>query len=399
MATLLLIVIYIAFIGLGIPDSLFGAAWPEIYEEFQIPMSFGSFVSCIGCFGTMISSLMGSWLIDRMGTKWVSFISTGLTAVCLLAFSMMPSVLWLTVISFPLGLGAGCIDIALNNYVALHYSQRVMSFLHCFYGVGVSISPYAMSLVLSGDGGWRGGYQIAFLVQIAITLVMLFAIPLWGKVHPEQKGDTEEKTVGLGFWQTVKIPGVKTMCMLFLLSCAIEFTCGNWACTYFVEYRHMDTAMAAKVFTFYYVGITLGRFLSGVLATKFSSWKLIFMGQGIIAAAVVCLLIPGHYAISVLGLFLVGLGNGPMYPNFMYLTPKNFGEDASQSAVGLQMAAASFGIMALPPICGAVGETWSMAFFPLYIAGMFLLMAFGTVRIYGKLGKRQDISEKPEKNR
>ncbi len=393
MATLLLIVIYTAFIGLGIPDSLFGTAWPAIYTEFELPLSFGSFVTVIVSCGTVISSMISSKLIRRFGTNRVSAFSTLLTAVALLGFSFAPNLWVMCAFAVFLGIGAGAIDVALNNYVALHYSASHMSFLHCFYGVGVSVSPYILSLVISTDAGWRGGYRTAFALQFAITILLFVSLPIWSKVHGAESCEADSETKALSFFETLKIPGVKKMCVLFITSCAIECTCGGWGSTFLVEYKHLPTERAARVLTVYYVGLALGRFLSGLLATKWHSWRIIFTGEAVMAAALVLMLLPGSPYLCALGMFLIGFGEGPLFPNFNYLAPESFGSDVSQSVIGTQMASAYVGIMLAPPICGLLGQTVGMGIFPLYLFAFYAVMLPTTIAAKRRLHKRSSTVE------
>ena len=391
MATVLLTVIYIAFIGLGIPDSLFGTAWPAIYAEFALPISFGSFVTVIISCGTVISSMISAKVIARFGTNRVSAYSTLLTAVALLGFSFAPNLRVMCLLAVFLGIGAGAIDVALNNYVALHYSATHMSFLHCFYGVGVTVSPYILSLVIASRYGWRGGYRIACALQLIITLLLFISLPLWKKVHGAEKQAEEavRQTASLG--TLLKIPGVKMMCCLFVTSCAIECTCGGWGSTFLVEYKHLPAEKAARVLMLYYVGITLGRFLSGVLATKLHSWKIIRLGQVILGIALILLLLPGGTVLSVVGMFLIGLGNGPLFPNFNYLTPENFGNDLSQAVIGVQMASAYIGIMIAPALCGLLGQTFGMVIFPFYLLVFYLIMIPVTVLVKKRLKRERNL--------
>lgn len=384
MATLLLIVIYVSFIGLGIPDSLFGTAWPAIYTEFQLPISFASFVSVTICCGTIVSSMMSAKVIRRLGTNRVAAVSTAMTAAALLGFSFSGNLLVMCLCAVPLGLGAGAIDTALNNYVALHYSARVMSFLHCFFGIGVTISPFVLSLVIDSGLGWRGGYRIAFGIQAAITLLLAVTLPVWGKVHPVSAG--EEQVRDLSLREVARIPGVKLMWFLFIASCAIECTCGNWASTFLVEHKGLGAERAAGIVTFHYMGMALGRFLSGVAASRLDSWRIIRLGQITLGGAMVILLIPGPAWPAAAGLFLVGLGNGPMFPNFNYLTPRNFGADVSQAVIGTQMAASYVGIMLAPAVCGLLGQWINMGVFPFYLAFFYLLMLAATRRVRRVLG-------------
>lgn len=381
MATVLLVVIYMAFIGLGIPDSLFGTAWPAIYSEFQLPISFASFVTVTISGGTIVSSMASARVIERFGTERVSAFSTAMTAAALLGFSCSGNLLMLCLFAVPLGLGAGAIDTALNNYVAVHYSAVHMSFLHCFYGVGVSVSPYILSLVISGEQGWRGGYRAAFGIQLCIALILLFTLPIWKKAHGNKDGEDKQERKALTLKEIVKIPGVKLMWCLFITSCAIECTCGGWGSTFLVEYRHMAAEQAARMVMFYYMGMALGRFCSGVLAVRLDSWQIIKIGQWVLGTAIVMLLLPLPVSVSALGLFLVGLGNGPLFPNFNYLTPQNFGEDVSQSVMGTQMAASYVGIMAAPAACGILGQFFGMGIFPPYLLAFFMIMIVSTRKV------------------
>lgn len=381
MATALLIIIYIAFIGLGIPDSLFGTAWPAIYSEFELPISFGSFVTIIISCGTVLSSVVSSKIISRLGTNKVSAYSTLLTALALLGFSFAPNLWVMCFWAIILGIGAGAIDVALNNYVAIHYSATHMSFLHCFYGVGVSVSPYILSLVIAGNFGWRGGYRIAFAIQLIITLLLFLSLPLWRKAHGGENESEENTHKDLSFGSVLKIPGVKMMCSLFIASCAIECTCGGWGSTFLVEYKHLPAEKAAQIIMIYYIGMTLGRFLSGVLAAKLHSWKIIKLGQIVLGLALLLLILPGGIYLCALGMFLIGLGNGPLFPNFNYLTPENFGSDISQSVIGIQMASAYIGIMVAPAVCGLLGQVFGMVIFPFYLILFYAIMIPVTIHV------------------
>lgn len=374
MSTVLLIIIFIAFIGLGIPDSLFGAAWPAVYAEFGLPISFASFVTVTISCGTVVSSLFSSRLIRRFGTGRIAAFSTALTAAALLGFSCSGSFLPLCLCAVPLGLGAGAIDTALNNYVALHYSAAHMSFLHCFYGIGVSLSPYVLSLVITGPRGWRGGYRTAFGMQLAIALLLFASLPLWKRVSGQEEEKEEAAGKSLSLREVFCVPGVKEMCWLFVASCGIEYTCGNWGSTFLVEYKNMAADQAARMIMFYYVGMALGRFLSGVLAAKLHSWQIIRIGQGILGAAIVLLLLPLPAAAAGAGVFLIGLGNGPLFPNFNYLTPENFGAEVSQSVMGVQMALSYLGIMLVPAVFGVLGQAAGMGIFPVYLLVFWAVM-------------------------
>ena len=386
MATLLLMVIYMAFIGLGLPDSLFGAAWPAIYGEYELPLSFGSFMTTISFFGTTISSICSARVINRFGTGKVTVFSTALTAVALLTMSFTGSYVPMCLCALPLGLGGGAIDTALNNYVALHYSATQMSFLHCFYGVGVSVSPYILSLVLNGDGGWRGGYRIAFLIQATFAIVLFVTLPLWKKVHGKESGEGEPEVKALPLREIIRIPGVKVMWALFICSCTIECTSGSWGSTFLVEHKGLPVETAAGIITFYYVGMATGRFLSGVVAMKLHSWTIIKIGEVIMGVALVLLCLPVGGVIPAVALFMIGLGNGPLFPNFNYVTPGNFGEELSPAIIGTQMAVSSIAIMTTPVLCSVLGQIFGMGILPFYLMAFFLLMMVAMWRAHKVFG-------------
>ena len=303
MATILLVFIYIFYIGLGVPDSLLGSAWPAIYGEFHVPVSYASFISVIISTGTVVSSLLSTKIIAKLGTAKVTAISTSLTAIALFGFSCSHDFLWMCICAVPLGIGAGSIDTALNNYVALHYNAMQMSFLHCFYGIGVTLSPYLMSLALSDSMNWRGGYRTVFYIQLVITLLSFISIPLWKKIKANQQ--EEEIIHVLPLVQMIKRKKIWASCGVFAGISALESTCLIWGSTYLSETIGLSADMAAALITFYFAGMTLGRFLSGLLALRFSDWKIIITGQSIIFIAVLILLITNDTASAVLGLFLI----------------------------------------------------------------------------------------------
>lgn len=376
MATLLLIIIYLAFIGLGLPDSLFGTAWPAIYAEFALPFSFGSFVTTVITCGTITSSILSTRVIARFGTGKVTAFSTAMTALALLGFSLSGNLLPLCLLALPLGLGAGSVDTGLNNYVALHYSSSQMSLLHCFYGIGITVSPYLMSRFLTTDAGWRGAYRVSFLIQILIALILFATLFLWKKAGSENSQEEAPVKV-LTIPEQAKIPAVTVTWLLFIASCAIESTTNSWGSTFLVEHKGFSADQAARVMIFYFVGFTLGRLLSGILATRFSCWKIIRMALVVLGIAMVLLLLPLSNGFVILALFLIGLGNSPMFPNLTYLTPIHFGADISQSLIGTQVAASNVSFMLAPLLCGLLGQLFGMGIYPLYLALLFLLLAWG----------------------
>lgn len=395
MATLLLIIIYMGFISLGLPDSLFGTAWPAVYREFDIPISWANYVTFLTTCGTLISSLISPRLLNKFGTNVVAAGSTLLTAAAMLGFAVTNQFWFICLLCIPLGLGAGAVDSGLNNYVALHYKAMHMNFLHCFYGVGISISPYLMSMVISGDAGWRGGYKLVALIQGVIAAVLFLSIPMWKKVHPEENVPEEEQPKTLSFREIVKLPILPFIWLIFIGSCALELTAGSWGSTFLVEAKGMTIDAAAGTVLFYYLGIAAGRFLSGLLSVKLSPWKLILLGQGIAFAALVLLLCTGSVEAAATGLFLIGLGNSSVYPNLMHITPIIFGKDVSQSVMGTNMAAATIGVMVAPIVFGWLGQKFGLQLYPPYLVVMFVIMMAGTLSTLWKLKKRKrfDINE------
>lgn len=377
MATALLAVIYAAFIALGIPDSLFGAAWPAIYPDIGVTVSLGSFYSMTCSLFTMISSLLSGRLIARFGTEKLTAFSTALTALGLLAFSFGGSMWVLCLCAIPLGLGAGAVDTALNNYVALHYNATHMSFLHCFYGVGVAISPYLLSFALARANDWRGGYRMMFAIQSVIALLLVLTLPLWKKVENRREEETPEvRPVPLK--QIMKLPAAQASALVFAGSCALESVCLGWGSTWLVTSRGLDPAGAAELITWYFVGMTLGRFLSGVAAKWLSPKQIIWIGEGITALAVAALFIPLP-GVAAVALFAVGLGNGPVFPNMSHLTPIHFGQEVSQSFMGVELASAYGSFMVMPLLFGLIAETVGVGAFPVACLATFALTAVATL--------------------
>lgn len=385
MTTLLLVFIYIFYIGLGIPDSLLGSAWPAIYGEFHVPVSYASFISAIISTGTVISSLFSTKVIAKLGTAKVTALSTALTAAALAGFSCSHSFLWLCLCAVPLGIGAGSIDTALNNYVALHYNAMQMSFLHCFYGIGVTASPYLMSLALSERMNWRGGYRTVFYIQLIIAALSVLSLPLWKKVRTAQH--EEEGIHVLPLIEMIKRKKIWASCGVFAGISALESTCLIWGSTYLSETIGLSADRAAALITFYFAGMALGRFLSGLLALKYSGWKIIFAGQAAILAAVLILLATQNIPAAVAGLFLIGLGNGPIFPNMTHLTPALYQKGTSQSIIGIEMAFSNLSILLTPILFGLISDITGTGIFPGFLTVMFALMAGCTIIL--KVGDRR----------
>ncbi|MBO4765988.1 MAG: MFS transporter [Lachnospiraceae bacterium] len=394
MATVLIAVIYAAFIGLGLPDSLFGTAWPSIYREFGLPIAFGSLESAICFLGTILSSLLSARLIRRFGTARLTAGCTLLTAVSLVGYGWAGSFPVMLALAVPLGLGAGSVDTALNNYVALHYSASRMSFLHCFYGVGVTVSPFILAMVFRNGMNWRAGYRAAAGIQLALAAALFLSVPIWRKVHGGEKV-SEENFQTLTLREAASINGVKIMWLLFACTCAIEMSVGSWSSTYLVEHLGRSQEFAARSMTVYYLGMTAGRFFSGILARKLHSWQIVKLGLCVMGAALLLLLLTESGIVVMVALAAIGLGNGPMFPNFNYVTPENFGEEKSPAIIGTQMVAANVSIVTLPVLCGICGQALGMWIFPYYLLACFAVMlivfaaamrTFSMPRLFGRRG-------------
>ena len=382
MTSLLLAVIYLAFIGLGLPDSLLGAAWPMIYPQFGVPVSSMGLISMIISAGTILSSLNSSRLTRALGAGKVTLLSTALTAIALLGFGMSRSLWQLCFWAVPYGLGAGSVDAALNNYVALHYASRHMSWLHCMWGVGTIIGPSLMSAALTGGHGWSGGYLLTALVQGLIVAVLLLSLPLWGR--PTSGNGSETETAALSLREVLAIPGAKEVMLCFFGYCALESTAGLWAASYLTLARDIPAETAAGFAALFYLGITAGRAVSGWIAPRLGDEGMIRLGLWGIGLGLAALLLPGPAAVSLAGLVIIGLGCAPIYPSIIHSTPAHFGAHRSQAVIGVQMASAYVGSMAMPPLFGLMARQITPALFPFYLLVLLGLMAWMHHRLVHK---------------
>ncbi len=371
MVSLLLAIIYIAFISLGLPDALLGAAWPTMYPELSVPVSYAGILSMIIALGTIVSSLQSDRMTKRFGTGLVTAVSVAMTAAALFGFSAARSFPMLCLFAIPYGLGAGSVDASLNNYVALHYESRHMSWLHCFWGLGASVGPYIMSFALTRDWGWNSGYRMISLLQILLTFVLFLTLRLWKKPADTIEG---KKPKALSLKEILAIPGAKEVMLCFFCYCGLEQTAMLWAGSYLTLYRGMVPETAASFASFCVVGITIGRAFSGFLTLQFNDNQMILLGCGIIGIGIATLLLPLGTAGSLAGLMLVGLGCAPVYPSIIHSTPAHFGADKSQAIIGVQMASAYVGTLLMPPLFGLVAEHITVALLPIYLAALLVLM-------------------------
>lgn len=377
MIHLLLVIIYLAFISLGLPDSLLGSAWPAMYQELSVPVSHAGGISMIIAAGTIVSSLQSDRLTRRFGTGKVTAASVLMTAAALFGFSISHSYAALCLWAVPYGLGAGSVDASLNNYVALHYASRHMSWPHCMWGVGASLGPYIMGYALTGGQGWNMGYRYIAVLQAALTVVLIFSLPLWKKQinHDMGKAEKEITAQPLSLRQIVKIPGAKEVMITFFCYCALEQTTGLWASSYLVLCRGLSAETAAGFASLFFMGITAGRAFSGFLTLKLNDTQMIRLGQGFILSGIAFLFLPFGNTGSLLGLILVGLGCAPVYPSIIHSTPEHFGADKSQAMIGVQMASAYVGTCFMPPIFGFIAKHISVSLFPVYLLAILILMA------------------------
>lgn len=377
MATLLLIVIFIDFIGLGIPDSLFGAAWPAINSDFGLPISAANAVTVTMTVCSIISSLMSAKLTEKFSTSKIAAVSTALTAVGLFGFSISKNIYMMFFFTLFLGFGAGAIDAVLNNYVAVHYRASHMNFLHCFYGIGVTLSPYLMSLALK-NRSWQSGYHLAFIIQLVISIIAFASLPLWQK-NGRLSESSDEKSEKTSFAELIKLPGIKSTWLVFFGSCALEYVSGTWSSSFLVNSRGITVDRAALFVTVYYGGIAFGRFLSGIFSSKLKPQQIILIGTILIIPAIVLVSQPFIPNLIAVGMFLIGLGNGPLYPNMVHLTPIRFGAQRSQAVMGSQMAAAYIGILSMPTLTGFLAQKFSTDIFPYCLAVLYGIMLISLI--------------------
>lgn len=375
MVSLLLAIIYLSFISLGLPDSLLGAGWPAMRPELNVPVSYAGIISMLIALCTIISSLNSDRLTKKFGAGLVTAVSVGMTALAMLGFSFSRSFWILCVLALPYGLGAGSVDAALNNYVALHFSSKHMSWLHCMWGVGTIISPYIMGYALNGGLGWQSGYRIVSVMQIVLTVILFITLPLWkiNKTQDTADGISEPKKA-LTLKEISAIKGAKSVMITFFCYCAAEQTTMLWASSYLVNSGFSADA-AAKFASMFFIGITLGRAASGFLTIKFTDTQMIRAGLVIMAAGIVSMILPLGNTASLVSLVLIGLGCAPIYPCIIHSTPTHFGADKSQAVIGVQMASAYAGTLAMPPIFGIIANKISVSLLPFYLLTILIIMA------------------------
>ncbi len=404
MATWFLIVIYLAFISLGIPDALLGSAWPVMHPQIGASLESAGLLSMIIAAGTIVSSLASGTIIKKWGTGQLTLFSCALTASALLGFSFAPSLLWLALLAIPLGLGAGAVDAALNHYVANHYKAHHMSWLHCFWGVGAMTGPIIMSYFIAKHGSWREGYSTVSMIQWGLVLILLVTLPLWKKVanlqqskvdHNDLSDPSSEPTndtsteVNSKKVHPIRIKGVKMTLIAFLFYCGVESTVGLWGASYLVGAKSMTAETAALWVSLYYGGITVGRLITGFITMRVNNRILILAGQIIAVSGVVLMLLPLPNIASMIGLILIGVGFAPVYPGLIHETPHRFGKVNSAQLIGYQMAVAYTGTTFLPPLFGVLASQWSIHLFPIVVLIFIVGMLLSSESVNVALKKRQ----------
>ena len=393
MANLLIAVIYLAFISLGLPDSLLGAAWPTMYVELGAPLSYAGIISMTIALGTVVSSLMSDRLTRALGTGKITALSVGTTALALFGFSISTRFWMLFLWAIPYGLGAGSVDAALNNYVALHYESRHMSWLHCMWGVGAGLSPYIMSYALTAGQSWNMGYRYVSILQIALTVILFLSLPLWkGRTddlsselkEQADSGAAETADHALSLREIIAIPGAKEIMICFFCYSAVEQTSGLWASSFLTLQRGMSEDRSAAFASLFFIGIAAGRAACGFITMKLNDTQMIRMGLVIIAAGIAAILIPGPQLLALAGFILVGLGCAPVYPCIIHSTPAHFGADRSQAVIGVQMASAYIGTSFMPPLFGILANHITIALLPFYLLLFLVLMALMHERLLKK---------------
>ncbi|CUN97134.1 MFS transporter [Clostridium disporicum] len=392
MFSLLLAVIYLAFISLGLPDSLLGSVWPTIYQEFNVPVSYAGAIFMIISAGTIFSSLQSDRLTKLLGTGKVTAFSVLMTAIALWGFSISSSYWMLVLWAIPYGLGAGSVDASLNNYVALHYKSHHMSWLHCMWGVGASIGPYIMSFALLNGQTWNMGYRYISLIQVVLTIIIMLSLPLWKKrpVIDDVDGVQEsenKKDKALTLKEIVNIPGAKQVMFMFFCYCALEQTTGLWASSYLVLQHGFDLEIAASYASLFFIGITVGRAVSGFITMKLNDKQMIYLGQVIILIGIILMCLPFGHQVALVGLVTIGLGCAPIYPCIIHSTPTNFGADKSQAVIGVQMASAYVGNLLMPPLFGIIANHISVRLFPVYLLLILIVMVVMHIKLNKSVSK------------
>lgn len=390
MVHLLLIMIYLAFISLGLPDSLLGSAWPLMHQTMAVDVSYAGIVSLIISLGTIVSSLQSDRLTRKFGPGKVTVFSVMLTAMALFGFSISSQFWMLCLWAIPYGLGAGSVDASLNNYVALHYKSHHMSWLHCMWGVGAAIGPYIMGQALTNNQGWTTGYLYIAIIQTVVTFALLMSLPLWDN-HAIQSENQRSTEAPLSLKEIFKLEGAKEIMTAFFCYCAVESTAGLWASSYFVLVKGITPETAARYAALFFIGITIGRALSGFLTFIFSDEQMIRIGIGVLSLGIIMLMLPvDNHVLALISLIVIGLGCAPIYPSIIHMSPRYFGKDKSQAIIGVQMASAYMGSLIMPPLFGIITKWTGMGILSIFMGLLTILM----LMMSEKFTKNEPIEEK-----
>ena len=387
MTGFLLAIIYLAFISLGLPDALLGSAWPNMYQEFKVPVSYAGIISMIIALGTIISSLKSDYLTKKNGTGLVTIISVAITAIALFGFSISRSFIELCLWAIPYGLGAGSVDASLNNYVALHYASKHMSWLHCMWGIGATLGPYIMGIALTNYSSWNMGYRIICLIQVVLSAILIFSLPKWKKENISSDDTTNIKPLSIK--EVLKIPGAKEIMLCFFCYSTIEQTSMLWASSYLNLAKGVDAKTAATFASMFCIGITIGRGINGFIAMKLKDEQMIHMGIIIILIGILIMFVPGIVFLSYISFIFIGLGCAPIYPCIIHSTPNHFGKDKSQVIIGIQIASAYIGTCLMPPLFGLIANNISIKLLPIYLL-IILIIMFVMNELLNKKVKHED---------
>ena len=392
---LLLAIVYLSFISLGLPDAVLGSAWPMIYPEFNVPVSYAGIISITISMGTIFSSLQSDRLTKKFGTGKVTAFSVLLTAIALFGFSISSSFWMMLLWALPYGLGAGSVDASINNYAAIHYASSHMSWLHCMWGIGASLGPYILSFTITHGQNWSMGYRYIAIFQVVLTTIIMLSLPLWNKqpvnaeIADEISLEQLKETKPLSLKEIIRIPGAKAIFLMFFAYCALEQTAILWSSSYLVLHKGVDPETAAAYGALFLVGLTAGRAASGFVAMKLNDNQMIRLGQIIVFIGIVMMLSPFGDMISLVGLIVIGIGCAPIYPCVIHSTPINFGADKSQAIVGVQMACAYLGSLVMPAIFGLIANHINPALFPYYMLLILALMFVMHIRLMKVIKKNR----------
>lgn len=376
-AFLLLVVIYLGFISLGLPDGTLGVAWPAIYPELKLPIGLAGTILTVGTVLTGTAGFCSGWIIARWRTGPVVFVSGLLTSGGMFILSQAQGAFWLYVAAVPLGIGAGAVDAGLNGYVARHYSGKHMNWLHACWGIGATSGPFVIGWALGAGHGWRGGYLLISGIQAGLAVLFLLTLGLWSKV-PERSFEDHHRSAG-------RVPTTPANSfagwlspLIFAFYVAVESTMGVWAGTVLVVRRGFAPETAALCVAGFFGALTVGRIAVGFVIEHWGNRRTVSAGTWVSAAGIAGFAFACSVPAAVVTLALVGLGLAPVYPALMHEVPRRFAPEAVQTVIGRQSGSAAFGAAVLPALAGWVAQH-SLAAVP-WLALAVLLVMIGCIR-------------------